>query len=225
MMSGQPHNPAPDWHTRGVCQELQNPLGYSTYARALLVALDLWVTEGVAPPPSAFPNLKSHTLIGFDKAQAMWPAIPGAPFNLNVNQLRVVDPKSMPPEASGPAYTLLYPPLNADGNPVGGIEVPEIVVPIATFSGRNTRAEGFSQGELCGLSGSYIPFATTRQERQTSGDPRPSLEERYKSAQDYADKRKRAVAALVQQRYVLPEDADALAANTPLPGSTPQGKL
>jgi hypothetical protein len=224
MMSGHPHNPGPDWHTRGVCQELQNPLGYSTYARALLVALDRWVTEGVAPPASAFPNLKSRTLIAFDKAQAMWPAIPGVPFNPNVNQLRVVDPKSMPPEASGPAYPLLYPPLNADGNPVGGIEIPEIVVPIATFSGRNTRAEGFSQGELCGLSGSYIPFAATKQERQASGDPRPSLEERYKSAQDYADKRKRAVAALVQQRYVLPEDADALAASTPLPGTT-QGKL
>jgi hypothetical protein len=224
MMSGQPHYPAPDWHTRGVCQELQNPLGISIYARALLVALDRWVTEGVVPPASAFPNLKSHTLIALDKAQAMWPAIPGVPFSLQVNQLRVVDAKSMPPEASEPAYPLLYPPLNADGNPVGGIEVPEVAVPIGTFSGRNTRAEGFSQGELCGLSGSYIPFAVTKQERQASGDPRPSLEERYKSAQDYADRRKRAVAALVQQRYVLPEDADALAAATPLPGTT-QGKL
>jgi hypothetical protein len=77
---------------------------------------------------------------------------------------------------------------------------------------------------LCGLSGSYIPFAATKQERQASGDPRLSLEERYKSAQDYADKRKRAVDALVEQRYVLPEDADALAASTPLPGTT-QGKL
>jgi hypothetical protein len=224
MLSGQPHNPSPDWRSHGVCQELQNPLNYSTYARALLVALDRWVTEGVAPPASAFPNLKSHTLITLEKTQAMWPAIPGVPFSPLVNQVRVVDPKSMPPEASGPAYPLLFPPLNADGNPIGGIEVPEVAVPIATFSGRNTRAEGFSQGELCGLSGAYIPFAATKQERQTNGDPRLSLEERYKSAQDYADKRKRAVAALVQQRYVLPEDADALAASTQLPG-TMQGKL
>jgi hypothetical protein len=77
---------------------------------------------------------------------------------------------------------------------------------------------------LCGLSGSYIPFAATKQERQSNGDLRPSLEERYKTAQDYADKRKRAVDALVQQRYVLPEDAAALATSTPLPGTT-QGKL
>jgi hypothetical protein len=224
MMSGHPHNPAPDWHTHGVCQELQNPLNYSTYARAFFVGLDRWVTEGVAPPASAFPNLKNRTLIALEKTQAMWPAIPGVPFSPQVNQVRLVDPRSMPPEASGPNYPLLYPPLNADGNPIGGIEVPDVAVPIATFSGRNTRAEGFSPGELCGLSGSYIPFAATKQERQSNRDPRPSLEERYKSAQDYADKRKRAVDALVQQRYVLPEDSAALAASTPLPGTT-QGKL
>jgi hypothetical protein len=224
MMSGHPHNPAPDWHSHGVCQELQNPLNYSTYARAFLVALDRWITEGVAPPASAFPNLKSHTLIAFEKTQAMWPAIPGVPFSPLVNQVHLVDSKSMPPEASGHAYPLLFPALNADGNPIGGIEVPEVAVPIGTFSGRNTRAEGFSQGELCGLSGSYIPFAATKQERQATGDPRLSLEERYKSAQDYADKRKHAVDTLVQQRYVLPEDAAALTASTPLPGTT-QGKL
>jgi hypothetical protein len=55
-------------------------------------------------------------------------------------------------------------------------------------------------------------------------DSRPSLEERYKSAQDYADKRKHAVDTLVQQGFVLPEDADALARSMPLPG-TAQGKL
>jgi hypothetical protein len=114
--------------------------------------------------------------------------------------------------------------LDTDGNPQGGIVLPEIAVPIATFSGRNVRAEGFSAGELCGLSGSYIPFAATKQERMASGDPRPSLEERYKSAQDYVDKRRHAVDTLVQQGFVLPEDADAIARSLPLPG-TAQGKL
>jgi Alpha/beta hydrolase domain len=92
------------------------------------------------------------------------------------------------------------------------------------FSGRNVRAEGFSAGELCGLSGSYIPFAATKQDRFANGDPRLSVEERYKSPQDYADKRKRAVDALVQQGFVLPVDAEALAHSMPLPG-TAEGKL
>jgi hypothetical protein len=224
MMSGLAHFPAQNWTTRGNCQQLQNAMNYGPYARALLVALDRWVTEGVAPPPTTFPNLKSHTLLPLAKVQASYPAIPGAPFSPLFNQLQVINQKSMPPEASGPAYPLLFPPVDADGNPQGGIVLPEIAVPIATFSGRNVRAEGFSSGELCGLSGSYIPFAATKQERIASGDPRLSLEERYKSAQDYGDKRKHAVDALVQQGFVLPEDADALTRSIPLPG-TAQGKL
>jgi hypothetical protein len=224
MMSGLAHFPAQNWTTRGNCLQLQNAMNYGPYARALLVALDRWVTEGIAPPPTAFPNLKSHTLLPLAKVQASYPAIPGAPFSPLINQLQVIDQKSMPPEASGPAYPLLFPPVDADGNPQGGIVLPEIAVPIATFSGRNVRAEGFSPGELCGLSGSYIPFAATKQERLASGDPRLSLEERYKSAHDYTDKRKHAVDALVQQGFVLPEDADALTRSMPLPG-TAQGKL
>jgi hypothetical protein len=224
MMSGLAHNVAPNWNTRGNCQQLQNAINYGPYSRALLVALDRWVTEGAAPPPTTFPNLKSHTLLTLAKVQASYPAIPGAPFSPLFNPLQVIDQKSMPPEASGPAYPLFFPSMDSDGNPQGGIILPEIAVPIATFSGRNVRAEGFSAGELCGLSGSYIPFAATKQERLANGDPRLSLEERYKSAQDYSDKRKHAVDALVQQGFVLPEDAEALTRSMPLPG-TAQGKL
>jgi hypothetical protein len=130
----------------------------------------------------------------------------------------------MPPEASGATYPVFFPPMDADGNPQGGIILPEIAVPIATYSGRNVRADGFSGGELCGLAGSFIPFVATKQERLANGDPRLSLEERYKSVQDYAEKRKRAVDALVQQGFVLRDDADSLARSMPLPG-TAQGKL
>jgi hypothetical protein len=224
MMSGMPHFPAQNWNTRGNCAQIQSALSYAPYARALLVALDRWVTEGVGPPPTTFPNLKSHTLLPLAKVQASYPAIPGAPFSPLYNRLQVVDRKSLPPEASGREYPQFFPPVDADGNPEGGIIPPELAVPIATYSGRNIRADGFSAGELCGLSGSYIPFAATKQERIASGDPRLSLEERYKSAQDYAEKRKHAVDALVQQGFVLPEDADALARSMPLPG-TAQGKL
>jgi hypothetical protein len=224
MLSGLAHFPAQNWTTRGNCQQFQNAMNYAPYARALLVSLDRWVTDGVAPPPTTFPNLKNHTLLPLGRVQSSYPAIPGAPFSPLYDQLQVVDQKSMPPEASGRAYPLFFPPMDADGNPQGGIILPEIAVPIATFSGRNLRAEGFSAGELCGLSGSYIPFASTKQERIANNDPRLSLEERYKSSQDYSDKRKRAVDALVQQGFVLSEDADALARSMPLPG-TAQGKL
>jgi hypothetical protein len=224
MISGQEHNPPPNWNTRGNCAQLQNDMSYAPYARALLMALDRWVTEGVAPPPTTFPNLKNHTLLPLAKVQASYPAIPGAPFSPLYSKLQVLDIESMPPKASGREYPVFFPPVDADGNPQGGIIPPEIAVPIATYSGRNLRAEGFAPGELCGLAGSYIPFAATKQERTASGDPRPSIEERYKSAQDYMEKRRHAVDALVQEGFILPEDADALARSMPLPG-TVQGKL
>jgi len=224
MMSGIPHFPAQNWGTRGNCQQIQSALSYAPYARALLVALDRWVTEGIAPPPSAFPNLKNRTLVPLAKVQVSYPAIPGAPFSPLYDQLQVMDSKTMPPEASGPAYPLFFPPVDSDGNPMGGIVPPELAAPLATYSGRNVRAEGFSGGELCGLSGSYIPFAATKQERLASGDSRLSLEERYKNAEDYTEKRRHAVDALVQQGFVLPGDADALTQSMPLPG-TAQGKL
>jgi hypothetical protein len=110
MLSGQEHNAAPNWNTRGNCQQLQNALNYSPYARALLVALDRWVTEGVAPPPTTFPNLKSHTVLPLAKVQTSYPAIPGAPFSPLFNPLQVIDQKSTPPEASGPAYPVFFPP-------------------------------------------------------------------------------------------------------------------
>jgi hypothetical protein len=57
--------------------------------------------------------------------------------------------------------------------------------PLGTNMGWNVRAPGSRSANLCGLSGSFIPFATTKAERVASGDPRKSLEERYKSHAGY----------------------------------------
>jgi hypothetical protein len=101
---------------------------------------------------------------------------------------------------------------NADGNPIGGIEPPEVTVPTGTYSGRNFRAEGYGEGDLCSLDGSYIPFAATKKERLAKHDSRPSLEERYASEQEFHAKLKQAADRLVQQRYLLPEDAASITA-------------
>ena len=57
---------------------------------------------------------------------------------------------------------------------------------------------------------SYIPFAKTADERRKAGDPRKSVEERYGSREDYLDRFSHALDALVEQRWVLPEDREAL---------------
>ncbi len=214
MFSGLPHIPVPGPLRRGECEQYQSPVSFSPYARALFVALDDWVSEGIAPPPSAFPNLGSRSLVTLERARKLYPTIPGVPFSPVINQLQVIDSEVMPPVPGGPSYPLLVPPFNADGNPIGGIEPPEITVPIATYSGRNVRAAGFAQGDLCSISGEDIPFAATRKERLAERDSRLSLEERYSGQQDYSRRREHAVRVLVRERFVLPEDAAALASGS-----------
>jgi hypothetical protein len=56
--------------------------------------------------------------------------------------------------------------------------------------------------------GSTVPFALTRQERQESGDPRPSIEERYASKEDYLDRVEGVAKDLTAERYLLEEDIE-----------------
>ena len=64
---------------------------------------------------------------------------------------------------------------------------------------------------MCNLQGSFIPFAPTKAARQAIGDPRPSLEERYGTAQTPIPTAiRQAAARLVEQRFLLPEDANTL---------------
>jgi hypothetical protein len=184
--------------------------------RALFADLDSWVSDGVEPPPSQYPNLKNGTLITVAQEAKFWPSIPGYPFSPVINKLRLTDYSHVPPTVSGPEYPVLIARTNADGNPIGGVEPPEVSVPLGTYSGQNIRGEGYAEGDLCGLNGSYIPFAATKKERLANRDSRLSLEERYPSQEDFAAKRKQAADRLVRQRLLLPEDAAKISAE-PLP--------
>ena len=97
--------------------------------------------------------------------------------------------------------------VDVDGNDVAGIRMPAVEVPRATYLGWNHRRDGFAEGELCLNTGSYLPFAETRVEREASGDPRLSIEERYPTHEAYVDKVKEAVDRLLENRLLLEEDA------------------
>jgi hypothetical protein len=85
--------------------------------------------------------------------------------------------------------------------------LPALEAPIATYTGWNVRAAGNAENENCLFNGSYLPFAVTRADRIASGDPRPSIEERYRNHEDYVSQFARAAAALVRQGYLLADDA------------------
>ena len=99
---------------------------------------------------------------------------------------------------------MLVPRTDIDGNPIGGIQVPDVAVPLGTHG----RPNGPSTLTVCRLAGSYQPFFSLKQEREQDQDPRLSLEERYPGGLNQYVQRVREVSdQLVVQRYLLAEDA------------------
>ena len=173
--------------------------------RALFLALEEWVTKGVAPPPSRIPRVSDGTAVMVENVRM--PAVPGFAIAPGANQ--IVPPVDWvdPPTRIDNVYGALVCAVDADGNEVAGIRLPPIAVPLGTYTGWNLyRAQ---PGELADRDGSFIPFARTKVERDAAGDPRPSLAERYGTREAYVAKVEAAAAALVAQRLLLPADAAA----------------
>jgi hypothetical protein len=208
MIAGTQHGGRAGLGTAGgVCANPTNPHSPGSALRALVVALDEWVTKGVAPPLSRVPSIGAGTAV--EAAEVRMPAVKG--FALAQNASRIapladwVDPPGTPSKDA--AYATRVSAVDADGNEVAGIRLPDIAVPLATYTGWNVyRAQPC---ELCDRDGSLIPFARTRMERTAAGDPRPSLEERYGSCENYVGRVEAAAAALVADRLLLPADAAA----------------
>jgi hypothetical protein len=215
-------------HTSGtpsamsICQQPTNPMSYAVFTRALLVALDEWVRDGTPPPPSRYPRADDATLVAVDQATG-FPAIPGVTFLPYPTPAAARDygpsfgpaggiPTMMPGVVlPGKEYRVLVPTTDSDGHDVAGLRRPdEVEVPLATHTGWNTRRAGFREGELCGLNGMLVPLARTQSERLETGDPRPSIEERYPTHADYVARIEAAATALHDQRYLLDEDVQAM---------------
>jgi hypothetical protein len=187
------------------CTYPTNPLYAGPPLRALLVALDAWITSGTQPPASRYPSRADGTLVEPTAAAVGFPSIPGVEFPRAINRATAVDHNAMPP-TRGAAYPVFVPKSDADGRNLAGIRLPDLEAPVGTHTGWNLLKAGFGEGELCGNTGSMLPFAKTREERLKSNDPRPSLAERYPQAGDRAAMIERAGKKLVQDRLLLEED-------------------
>jgi hypothetical protein len=215
MVAGTPHGGAnsivPSTMNPGICQQVNTPLGSRAVNRSLLLRLNSWVADGVEPPKSRYGSVNAQTLVPSDQDRTRFPEIPGVTYNGMYNYLHVTDYEAMPP-ATGAEYGVRVPRVDHDGNSIAGIRLPAIEAPLATYTGWNLRAEGHAEGEMCSSSGSFIPLADTKSERLESGDPRKSIEERYRSHDDYVKQFSKAADKLVREGYLLRQDADEMIA-------------
>src|SRR5262249_40284438 len=117
---------------------------------------------------------------------------------------------NLPPKmVPGSEYPLGVSSIDADGNNVAGIRFPDVDVPLGTYNGWSLRKAGYAEGAEFWNTGSFVPFARSRAEREAKGDPRPSIEERYSSHEDYVNRVRSCCEKLVRERLLLQEDADS----------------
>ena len=183
----------------------RNPHNPMPAVRALLVALDAWVVAGAAPPPSRVPTLAAGTLVEPDKTG--FPAVPGAAI---VRTTNVVAPPGdwVKPAVPDKAYRTLVSKVDADGNEVAGIRLPDIAVPLATYTGWNEYKRPYPAGKIADRDGSCLPLPIDRAAREAADDPRPSIAERYRSGPDYVARVQAVVTQLMADRLLLAEDAE-----------------
>jgi hypothetical protein len=198
-------------------QEPQSPLPIKYFWRAMIADMDAWVRSDRPPPENSYPRIADGTLVAL-KAYA-WPAIPGVnhPREANTGYRLDFGPHwrqgifDMEPPTVGPLYPSLVPQVDADGNERDGVRLPEITVPLATYTGWNLRDSSIgAPDQRLAFSGSYIPFPKTPADRQKSGDPRRSIAEHYASREAYLARFAQALDELIKQRWILPEDREAL---------------
>lgn len=211
-------------------QQPQNPNPIQWYWRALITDMDQWVKDGKEPPPSTYPRIAEKMLVPLTEWK--FPKIPqvNTPHEVSLayhidREVKFVSVGPLKPglNTPGPAQTIaiepprvgnpfvvLVPQSDADGNDLGGVRLPELQVPLATYTGWNLRDPSIGAPEQrVSFLGSWIPLARTAEERKKSGDPRVSIAERYASREDYMSKFEQAARKLIEQRFLLQEDLPA----------------
>ncbi len=167
-------------HSRADKQSCDMPPGrldFFPIMRATLLNLDAWVKAGTEPPPSRLMPLEPR------------------PTQASLLQT--------PAHLSG--AIVQAPKLDADGNALGGVRLPDMEAPLGTHGAQNLPLSS----RPCNLDAAYIAFARTAAER-AAGDKRPAVTERYANKEDYVARIREAARKLVAQR--LMSEADALEA-------------
>ena len=200
-----------------------NSVDYTPLLRAALVNLDAWVTNGVEPPLSRHPSLSAGTAVESRTLADKFSKLPGFAFPPRLPQAISLDHGDQKDQG---LLTILpsiqlgeYPALVADiddsYNDRGGIRLPDVEAPVASYSGWNLRHPSIGNPDLYigitgGLDGWTLALPATAADREASGDPRLSIGERYASKEDYLAHVNQAANALAGEGYLLEEDIESI---------------
>jgi Alpha/beta hydrolase domain len=211
----------------GQCELPTNPAPVGPMRAALMKGLTAWVTKGTPMPHSRYPQLADGTLVADSVAAMGFPIIPGKPspeglqhplldYDLG-SRFRYLEQSGVVadvPRVKGRLHQLV-PRVDADGNETAGVKSPLLAAPLGTYTGWNVAAGGVFKGQMCitgSAVGGFIAFANTKAERLASGDPRLSLEERYRTHAGYVQAVTNAAHALVRDGLLLGADAESMIA-------------
>ncbi len=181
---------------------------YRASMRALLVAMQGWITEDREPPASKFPLISAHQAVPVQALE--FPAIPGVHPPAHPRLAYRLDFSVEPPRLGDP-YPVRVPQVDDDGNETSGIRMPEIAVPLATNTGWNFRDASIgASDEVYSMVGAWLRFPRDRDERHRANDPRESIAERYSNKDDYLGQILDAASELARRGYLLDGDVAAL---------------
>ncbi|MBV8817321.1 MAG: hypothetical protein JO022_03120, partial [Acidobacteriaceae bacterium] len=204
FFAGSQHGPGSIPPRKVEAQNLPDVNDYRYAQRALLLDMEGWLKDGTAPPESQYPKISKDQLVAL--GALAFPKIDGLRVPTIKREAYRIDLSVMPPKM-GAAYPTLLPQVDQDGNETAGIRMPEVRVPLASYTGWNLRAKAIgAQDELYSMVGSYIPFPHDKVERENRKDPRESIAERYPSKHVYLEKITEAAQELVKQRLLLESD-------------------
>ena len=209
--------PSPD---RGSFAHCRDPLDYRPVLRSLLLHLDGWVTLKKEPPPSMVPTLADGTLGKLSQYLEAFPKVPGLrtptrllePPRLDAGARFATEgiAEIVPPRA-GKTYATLVPLPDGEGLDKGGIRLPEISVPLGTYTGWNPQNAATGAPErLARYDGSFLPFAADENGRLAVSDPRPSVQERYPTRDAYTKAFAAATLALAEKELILGSDVNPM---------------
>ncbi|MBM3735094.1 MAG: hypothetical protein FJW39_04845 [Acidobacteria bacterium] len=211
VMAGGNHGPGgvPPARSRNL-QNLANGNDWGWFERGLLIAMQNWMVKDEPPPPSVHPTVARGELVPLAKVR--FPKRDGMKTPVRLHDVYRLDfgPEfrtrgivANEPPRMGPAFGVLVPQVDADGNDIGGLKTPQVAVPLAAHTGWNLRAPAIGASEeLFSMSGSYLPFS------------RDEVLRRYGTKDRYLGLVRAEARKLVRGRYLLERDVAAMVAQS-----------